>query len=163
VYSGLHGSYSEEDAPDARDMYGKTKLLGEVDYPHAITLRTSTIGHELQSSYGLLHWFLAQKGQCKGYSRAKFSGLTNIEFSTVVKDFVISNPYMRGVYHVGGDCISKYELLGLISGIYNTATNILQDDEFIIDRSLDSSRFQASTGYSPPTWVEMIRQMHSRK
>lgn len=162
VFSGLRGGYNELDAPDARDVYGKTKQLGEVDYPHAVTLRTSTIGHELQSSFGLVDWFLSQKGQCRGFSRALFSGLTNIEFARVVKEFVLTNPQLRGVYHVGGDCINKYELLRMIANIYGATIEILRDEEFIIDRSLDSGRFQSATGYMPPTWLEMIQHMHAR-
>jgi dTDP-4-dehydrorhamnose reductase len=72
VFSGEKGRYTEDDFADARDVYGKSKVLGEVLYPHAITLRTSTIGHELQSQYGLLDWFLSQEGRCKGYTRRFF-------------------------------------------------------------------------------------------
>ena len=75
VFSGKKGNYSEDDLPDAEDVYGKTKALGEVDYLNAITLRTSTIGHELHSSYGLLDWFFTQKNSCKGFKQALFSGL----------------------------------------------------------------------------------------
>src|SRR5437899_4069482 len=50
VFSGTKGSYTEDDPADARDLYGISKLLGEVHYPHTITLRTSMIGHELQAA-----------------------------------------------------------------------------------------------------------------
>jgi dTDP-4-dehydrorhamnose reductase len=81
VFSGAKGRYVEDDFADARDVYGKSKALGELHYPHTVTLRTSTIGHELQSQYGLLDWFLAQEGRCKGYSRAIFSGLPTVVFA----------------------------------------------------------------------------------
>jgi len=161
VFAGTKGNYTESDAPDATDVYGKTKHLGEVDHPHAITLRTSTIGHELQSNYGLLEWFLAQQGTCRGFSRAIFSGLPNTEFARVVRDVVIPRPEMHGLYHVGAEPIGKYELLKLIAGVYGKQINIVRDDEFKIDRSLDSGRFNRATGYKAAGWPELIQRMHA--
>lgn len=161
VFSGRKGNYSESDAPDATDVYGKAKQLGEVDYPHAITLRTSTIGHELQSNYGLLEWFLAQQGTCKGFSRAIFSGLPNTEFARVVRDVVIPRPEMRGLYHVGAEPIGKYELLKLIARVYDKQIDIVRDDEFKIDRSLDSERFNRATGYKAAGWPELVQAMYA--
>jgi dTDP-4-dehydrorhamnose reductase len=161
VFAGTRGNYRESDAPDARDVYGKSKHLGEVDYPHAITLRTSTIGHELQSEYGLLEWFLSQQGSCKGFNRAIFSGLPNNVFAQVVRDVVIPRPDLNGLYHVGAAPIGKYELLKLIANAYGKEINIVRDDEFSIDRSLNSDRFFHATGYLPVSWSELINIMHS--
>lgn len=161
VFSGARGSYVEDDAPDAVDVYGKSKHLGEVADTHAITLRTSTIGHELQSAYGLLEWFLSQQGSCKGFSRAIFSGLPNVVFAQVVRDVVIPRPELSGLYHVGAQPIGKYDLLRLIARTYNKAINIERDDKFVIDRSLNTQRFQKATGYIAPGWAELIGTMHS--
>lgn len=161
VFSGTRGGYVEDDAPDAVDVYGKSKHLGEVDDAHAITLRTSTIGHELQSAYGLLEWFLSQQGSCKGYSRAIFSGLPNVVFAQVVRDVVIPRPELSGLYHVGAQPIGKYDLLQLIARTYNKPINIERDDKFVIDRSLNTQRFQKATGYIAPGWAELIDAMHS--
>ncbi len=161
VFAGTRGNYSEDDQPDATDLYGRTKYLGEVDEPHALTLRTSTIGHELQTRLGLLEWFLQQNGGCKGYSRAIFSGLTSVEFARVVRDFVIPFPDLQGLYHVGGDAINKYELLREVAAVYGKQTDIQRDEGFVIDRSLDSGRFRKMTGYVPPDWTAMIHFMHA--
>jgi dTDP-4-dehydrorhamnose reductase len=163
VFAGTKGNYVEGDEADARDVYGKSKHLGEVDYPHAITLRTSTIGHELQSSYGLLEWFLMQQGSCKGFNRAIFSGLTNTVFAQVVRDVVIPRPDLHGLYHVGAEPIGKYELLKLIANVYGKQIDIVRDDEFSIDRSLNSVRFGLATGYKPVGWPELIQAMHASK
>lgn len=163
VFAGAKGKYTESDAPDATDVYGKAKHLGEVDYPHAITLRTSTIGHELQSQYGLLEWFLAQQGTCKGFNRAIFSGLPNTEFARVVRDVVIPRPDMHGLYHVGAEPIGKYKLLKLIAGVYGKQIDIVRDDEFKIDRSLDSGRFSRATGYKAAGWPELIQAMYASR
>jgi dTDP-4-dehydrorhamnose reductase len=163
VFSGKKGDYIEADPPDALDLYGKCKHLGEVDYPHAITLRTSTIGHELHSAYGLLDWFLAQKGSCKGYNRAIFSGLPNIEFARLIRDVVIPRKEMRGLYHVGATPIGKYELLKLIAKVYGKKIDIVRDDHFKIDRSLNSRCFYQATGYRAADWPELIQAMYAHR
>ena len=163
VFVGTKGNYGEADAPDAGDVYGQSKHLGEVDYPHAITLRTSTIGHELQSAYGLLEWFLSQQGSCKGFNRAIFSGLPNTEFARVVRDVVIPRPDLHGLYHVGADPIGKYELLKLIARVYGKQIDIVRDDEFMIDRSLNSRRFNQATGYKAAGWPELIQAIHASR
>jgi dTDP-4-dehydrorhamnose reductase len=163
VFAGTRGSYVETDASDAMDVYGKTKFLGEVDYPHAITLRTSTIGHELQSAYGLLEWFLSQQGRCKGFGRAVFSGLPNTVFAQVVRDVVIPSPELHGLYHVGGQAIDKYCLLKLIASVYGKNIDIVRDDSFVVDRSFSSKRFRETTGYESAVWPELIQTMHAAR
>jgi len=163
VFAGTKGNYAETDAPDAVDVYGKSKHLGEVDYPHAVTLRTSTIGHELQSAYGLLEWFLAQQASCKGFNRAIFSGLPNTEFARVVRDVVIPRPDLHGLYHLGAEPIGKFELLKLIAKVYGKNIDIFRDDEFRIDRSINSLRFYQATGYRAPDWPTLIQAMHASK
>jgi dTDP-4-dehydrorhamnose reductase len=158
VFSGEKGGYVETDFADARDVYGKSKALGEVHYPHAITLRTSTIGHELHSQYGLLEWFLGQH-ECKGYRRAIFSGLPTIEFSRVVRDIVIQNENLSGLYNVGASQIDKESLLRLIAKEYGKSVEIIPDDLVRIDRSLNVEKFANATGYRAPSWPELIAGM----
>ena len=160
VFSGKTGNYSERDEPDAQDLYGRSKLLGEVDYPHAVTLRTSIIGHELASKHGLIEWFLSQEGKVKGYTRAMFSGLPTCELARVINEFVLPSLELRGVYHVGGAPISKYDLLTLVDEIYAKGLKIIPDDHIKLDRSLDSTRFSELTGYVAPEWTELVTKMH---
>ena len=160
VFSGAKGNYVETDSPDAHDLYGRTKLLGEVDHPHAITLRTSIIGHELTGDRSLLGWFLAQQGPVKGFTKAFFSGLPTVELSRVVRDIVLPRPELRGLYHVGGPRISKYELLRLVAETYGKAIEIVPDDKLAIDRSLKSDHFRAATGYVAPAWPRLVRIMY---
>lgn len=163
VFSGAKGSYVEDDFADASDVYGKSKALGELHYPHTVTLRTSTIGHELQSQYGLLDWFLAQEGRCKGYSRAIFSGLPTVVFAQIIRDLVIPNLSLSGLYHVAAKPINKLDLLTLIANVYGKEIDIIPDDKLILDRSLDAKRFQLATGYTAPEWTELINTMHAYK
>jgi dTDP-4-dehydrorhamnose reductase len=163
VFSGEKGGYVEDDFADARDVYGKSKALGEVDYPHAVTLRTSTIGHELQTQYGLLDWFLSQDGKCKGYNRAVFSGLPTVVFAQVIRDVVIPNKALSGLYHVAAKPINKFDLLKIIAEVYGKSIEIVADDKLKIDRSLDAKRFNLATGYLAPEWPELIKLMYSYK
>lgn len=159
VFSGAKGMYSEDDYPDARDLYGRTKLLGEVDYPHAVTLRTSMIGHELSGTKSLICWFLAQQEKVKGYRRAVFSGLPTVEISRVIRDFVLPHKELQGLYHLSAEPINKYDLLNLVAKVYGRSIEIVPDDSVQIDRSLDSSKFRAVTGFLPKSWDEMILAM----
>lgn len=163
VFSGLKGMYTEEDKPDAVDLYGRSKLLGEVDYPHAITLRTSIIGHELGSSHGLVEWFLAQQGSVQGYNKAIFSGLPTCELARVIRDIVLPRPDLSGLYHVAAQPISKYDLLKLINQHYAKGLAIHPSDRVAIDRSLCGSRFEAETGYQAPSWSDLVAAMHAFK
>lgn len=163
VFSGAKGSYVELDRPDSVDVYGQTKALGETNCDHAVTLRTSTIGHELSSSYGLLEWFLAQKQSCTGFKRAIFSGLPSTVFAEVVRDVVLPRRDLSGLYHVGAQAISKYDLLCLIAENYGKSIDIIPDDDFVIDRSLNSTRFTEVTGYVAPHWPTLIRAMRASR
>jgi dTDP-4-dehydrorhamnose reductase len=161
VFSGEKGGYNEADFADARDVYGKSKALGELVYPHTITLRTSTIGHELQSKYGLLDWFLSQEMRCNGYARAIFSGMPTVIFAQIIRDVVLPNNELSGLYHVAAKPINKFNLLKLIADVYGKSIDIVPDDNLVIDRSLDADLFRRATGYIAPEWEEMIQLMHA--
>lgn len=160
VFSGRKGDYLETDEADAQDLYGRSKLIGEVDYPHAITLRTSIIGHELNSAHGLIEWFLAQQGSVKGFTRAVFSGLPTCELARVICEYVLPHKDLHGLYHVASQAVSKNDLLKMVNEEYGKGLKIEPDDHLIIDRSLNASRFRETTGYVPPAWPDLIAQMH---
>jgi len=160
VFSGAKGNYTESEQCDAIDLYGISKKIGEVvDYPHAITLRTSIVGHELNSNYALINWFLSQEQRIKGFRRAIFSGLPTVELARVIHEYVIPNIELHGLYHVSSEPIDKYTLLSLVAEAYEKNIEITLDEDFVIDRSLNSSRFNLATGYIPPTWSKLINQM----
>jgi dTDP-4-dehydrorhamnose reductase len=161
VFSGSHGNYRESDFPDAKDLYGRSKFLGEVDYPNAITLRTSIIGHELGSAHSLIGWFLAQSGSVKGYSRAIFSGLPTVEIAKLVRDVVLPRSDLSGLYHVAATPISKLDLLRLVANTYGKTIEIVPDEGLVIDRSLNADRFREATGYVAPSWPNLIDSMHA--
>ena len=160
VFDGRKGMYTEEDVPAPDDLYGRTKLLGEVDYPHCVTLRTSMVGHELKSSYGLIEWFLSQTGKVKGYRKVIYSGFPTIELARVIRDHVIPDIRLTGLYHVSSEPVSKFDLLRMVEEKYGKKTIIEPYDDLMLDRSMRSDRFCETTGYMPPSWPELIDAMH---
>ena len=160
VFSGARGMYSENDIPDALDLYGQSKHWGEVSSDNCLTLRTSIIGRELNSQHGLLEWFYSQRGKpAQGYSRAIFSGFPTIVFADIIIDIVERFPKLCGVFHVSSNPISKFDLLNKINRQFGLGVQLEPASDFVIDRSLDSSNFRRLTGIVPPSWDEMVVRM----
>lgn len=160
VFSGNRGYYVENDVSDAIDLYGKSKWIGEVQYPHTLTIRTSIIGHELQSAHSLVDWFLTQENSCQGYTKAVFSGFPTIVLAQIIHSYILNNPNLSGIYHVAAEPIAKYDLLKLIAQVYGKSIELNQNDRVVIDRSLDANLFNKAVGYTPPNWATLIHLMH---
>lgn len=161
VFSGNRGNYSEENFSDAEDIYGRTKFLGEVSYPHCITLRTSIIGHELKGNWGLVGWFLSQKEKVRGFTHAIYTGFPTIELARIITEFILPNDKLSGLYHVSTDPISKHDLIKIVAKEYGKKIQIDPYADFKSDRSLNSTKFHTQTGYKPPSWDKLIKEMHA--
>ncbi len=160
VFSGRKGNYREDDPPDAEDIYGKTKYLGEVNGEGALTIRTSFIGRELASSRGLLEWFIANRGgKVKGYTRAIFSGFPTLHLSRILGDIIRDHRHLSGIYHISSEAISKFRLLTLINKAMRLNIEIEEYPDVQYDRSLDSARYRQETGFTPPSWEQMISEL----
>lgn len=161
VFSGRKGNYSEIDIPDPIDLYGRSKLLGEVNNHNSATIRTSIIGHEYSTKNGLLEWLLGSKNDVEGYKNAIFSGLTTLELSKVIHKYFIIKSDLRGLFHVSSNPISKNDLLLLIKNIYKLKINIKPEFKTLIDRSLCGLKFQKISGYKPKKWHDLIEELKS--
>lgn len=160
VFSGKTGGYAEADVSDAADLYGKSKSLGEVAADNCLTLRTSIIGRELNTAHGLIEWFLNNRGKTvKGYRRAVFSGFPTLMLADIIADLIENQAELNGLFHVSSEPINKFDLLKLVNEAYQTNIEIEPFDDFEIDRSLDSTKFRAATGFKPKSWREMVEQM----
>jgi dTDP-4-dehydrorhamnose reductase len=159
VFDGRQGMYVDDDFANADDLYGRTKVLGEVGAPAALTLRTSIIGLELSRKSSLVEWFLAQSGVIRGFTRAIYSGFTTQEMTRIVDHVVSRHPGRNGIYQVSSEPISKYELLSQINMRIGSPVRIDPDSDFHCDRSLDSTRFRRDFGYDPPSWDVMIDEL----
>lgn len=161
VFSGKRGGYTERDLPDPDNPYGVAKLLGEVDGSNVLTLRTSIIGPELATKGGLLSWFLHQETECRCYTRVIYSGFPAVVLAQITRDVILPNIGLNGIYHVAAEPVSKFDLLDLVRQQYGKQIRMIPDDSVVIDRSLSAERFRLATGYTPPSWPEMIASMHA--
>ena len=163
VFSGAVGNYSEEDTPDAKDIYGLTKYLGEVTGENSLTLRTSIIGHEIRTKLSLLEWFLSQEKEIEGYTGVFFSGLPTNEVARVVLDILEEHSNLSGMYHLSAERISKYDLLSIINTKYKKNLEIHRSEKLKIDRSLNSEKLGNRIGYKPRSWDRLIEEMKEFK
>jgi dTDP-4-dehydrorhamnose reductase len=158
VFKGDRGGYTEADAPDAEDLYGRSKACGEVDYGRHLTLRTSIIGFEITGHLGLLSWFLRQpKGSAlPGYEGAIYSGLPTATLSRTVLRIIREGDNLSGLYEVASEPISKLDLLRRVNDAFGLGHTLRPDPSVRIDRSLDDARFRAATGTPRPGWDELV-------
>ena len=82
-------------------------------------------------------------------------------FAQIIRDVVIPQSHLSGLYHVAAQPINKYDLLALIAKVYGKQIDIEPDDTLIIDRSLNSERFRKAAGYEAPDWESLIKTMHA--
>ena len=159
VFSGARGGYVESDVPDAFDLYGRSKLLGEVtDRENVVTLRTSIIGWQLGDPTGLVAWFAAHRSEpLKGFTKAVFSGLTTRALTEVIRDVVMADANLSGLWHVSAEPIDKYTLLADLAKFLGWDVDLIPVDQPAIDRSLDSAAFRERAGWIPPSWDAMLK------
>ena len=157
VFDGVKGNYSEAETPDARDLYGLSKLLGEINSPNALTIRTSIIGRELETGHSIVEWFLGNRGgRVKGYTRAIYTGFPTIVMAGIIADIIAERPELHGVWHVSSDPITKFDLLTMLNKQFDTGVEIEPSDEVVIDRSLNSTNFRELTGFMPISWEGLV-------
>lgn len=160
VFSGRKGNYLESDTPDAEDLYGRSKLLGEVQSPCCLTIRTSIIGPQIQGKHSLLEWFLSQQGRTvSGYRNAIFSGWPTLELSKIIWKVISEHKSLSGLYQVASQPISKFDLLNQIKEVYGLDVEIIEDEKFVCNRSLNGSRFEQDTGLKAKPWSQLLQEM----
>lgn len=169
VFDGKKGLYKDDDTPNAQDTYGISKAQGELRKKNCLTIRTSTIGLEVENRHGLIEWFLNQNGKSiEGYDNAIYSGLTTGELARYLEYILLNFPDLSGVYNMAANKISKYQLLTMLSQKLEYCTIMLKKNtDFICDRSLDGTTLNSITGFKVRDWDEMLsnlaRQINNRK
>ena len=154
VFLGDKGSYTEKSVPDATDAYGFGKILGEVFHPPHLCIRTSLIGHSLVPANGLLDWFLFSKLPVEGYQKVFWNGVTTLELVRFLA-YAVRNE-ITGLLHLGGDRLSKNDLLLKIREVYSKETLVTASDVPCIDRSLRSLR--TDFNYTVPPVSAMLEE-----
>ena len=157
VFSGDKGNYVETDTPDPVDVYGKSKLLGELNDVKNLTLRTSHIGRELTIRKSFIEWLLSQKsGHVEGYGHAIYSGLTSQELARLISELLNAKKGITGMFHVSSQPISKLEIINKLNELLNLEINVTSDSKVQINRSLNSDKFRLATNLIPHNWDQML-------
>jgi len=160
VFSGSRGRYVETDPPDPQDLYGRTKLLGELREAGSLTLRTSIIGLELERRTSLVEWWLAERGPIRGFRRAIYSGLTTMEMARAIEHLLLREPGLSGLWHLASAPISKHDLLAELGrSLHREDVTLVPDDGFACDRSLDPAALLGRIAYRVPPWSAMLDEL----
>lgn len=156
VFSGKDGQYKEDSFRDGNDNYARTKALGEVINEKDLTIRTSIIGPELKTNgTGLLDWFLKQKTDISGYSKAYWSGVTTLELAKQMENFLEQD--IKGLYQLCPlEKISKYDLLKEFATVWKKDIKISDNPNYNVDKSLVCTRNDFKYKNIRPTYKNML-------
>lgn len=133
VFSGKGGPYDESAVPDPDDVYGRTKLAGEIVDSRVLTLRCSIVGPDPEKGRGLFEWFRRlPPGSCaKGFTDQNWNGVTTTQFAELCR-VVIANGFfdrLTAVAPVRHFCpnrpVTKFELLQLFNAVLGTGVNVV--------------------------------------
>jgi dTDP-4-dehydrorhamnose reductase len=158
VFSGKRGGYREDALRDGTTFYDRSKALGELEDEKNITLRNSIVGPDLNpKGIGLLNWFMHQKGEIKGFSKAMWTGQTTLQLAKTMEKAALEKAH--GLYNTVPDhSISKFELLNLANHYLRNDSIIIQPDETLaVDKSLCRTRFDF--GYLIPDYEVMMSEL----
>ncbi len=157
VYSGKSGMYTESDNPDAIDLYGKSKAIGEINNTKALTIRTSLIGREVYNHTELFEWLYKNKsGKVYGYENVYYSGLTTIRMSKILEKIINYYPDLQGVFNISSKPITKYSLLKLINRHFKFEIQVKKDLKIKSNKVLISKKITEITDIEIPTWEDLI-------
>lgn len=138
VFSGKEPNCLETNIPDAIDLYGLSKCEGEPE--DCTVIRSSIIGPERNTTYGLMEWFLSKDGIVNGYTDHYWNGLTTLELSKVILNMIRKRSFINGVQHLYSyNTVSKFELLNIISKRSNSKCNIIPIEAGIKYYTLNSN------------------------
>ena len=161
VFDGKIGDYTEDSLTTGEDAYGRTKALGEIQYDHTLTIRSSFIGRELSVFSELLEWLIAQEGKTiKGFTNAYYSGISTLEMSRVVGDIIEFHQGVSGLRQLSCiEPISKFELLCLARDAFGVNVEIVPDGNFTIKPTLNSDKLKSEINLSIPSWPQMMADL----
>ena len=171
VFAGSEGSYSEDSIHDARDIYGRTKSLGEVPSPKMMHLRCSIVGPESGRNLSLFEWVRGQElgASVNGFTDHFWNGVTTHAFAKITLGIIKSGNFRPGVFHlVPRDCVSKAQLVRLLAEVAGRSD--LKVSDFATGRRLDrtlstnnpklNEEFWLLAGYSDiPTIQQLIEEI----
>lgn len=159
VFDGSPGIKKVNDLPNATDLYGTTKRLGEVDYAPALTLRTGFVGRQLSGFEGLFEWVRSQRGKTiNGYQNAIYSGFTAMALARIIQQIIEEHDQLSGLHQVAGNHINKFDLITKLNEYLDLDLTIIKNTDFMCDRSMDGTEFTKLTNIPIPSWDDMLAE-----
>ena len=158
VFSGKRGGYTEDDFRDGETFYDRSKALGELEDGKNVTLRNSIVGPDINpKGIGLMNWFMQQRGEIKGYTKAMWTGQTTLQLAKTME--VAAKERVYGLYNtVPNHAISKYDLLKLFNHyLRHDEISIVPIDGVNADKSLKRTRFDFD--YLIPDYEQMVSEL----
>lgn len=157
VFTGHLGQYTEDSYPDMLDDYGFSKSLGDYCKEFGFVIRTSIIGEELNNKRSLIEWVKSQKdNEVTGYINHNWNGVTCLQLAKILES-LLQKPYSPGILHIFSEDVSKYELVKMISDVFDLNVSVIPgaaSEE--CNRTLDS----ISSEYIPvPPLREQITEL----
>tara|TARA_B100000073_G_scaffold336060_1_gene330376 strand:+ start:739 stop:1662 length:924 start_codon:yes stop_codon:yes gene_type:complete len=169
VYSGKDGNYKENSYMDAEDLYGKSKIVGEIPGQNKFLIRSSIIGPEEGTGYSLMNWFLKNKDlKVSGFKNHLWNGVTTLNFSRIVEGIIMNDEIEFKIQHLlPKNNITKANLLEAFKECFKKDIKIDHvDADIVIDRTLDTNNTKVNqdlwtaAGYSTiPTIEENIEEL----
>lgn len=173
VFSGDLGSYVETSYPDAKDIYGKSKIAGEILTQNKLLIRSSIVGPESGDGRSLLNWIIHNKNKkIFGYEDHLWNGITTLNFAKIVLGIINNESYDISLQHlIPKDIVTKYELLIYFKKYFNLNVDVEKTDSGVyIDRTLSTinknknSILWNNAGYqNVPTIEENIYELSKSK
>lgn len=158
VFSGAKGNYTEVDLKDGDTFYDRSKALGELVDNKNLTLRNSIIGPDIKKEgIGLLNWFLLQKEEVKGFTKALWTGQTTLQLAKTMEAAAAQKA--TGLINMVPDSyISKYDLLLLFNKYFRGNELIIHPvDGICADKSLKRTNFDFD--YQIPDYETMVAEL----
>jgi len=173
VFSGTAGPYAEDRSPDPQDLYGRTKLAGEVRGDHVLTLRCSLVGPEPRRGQGLLEWLRAVPAgaHVPGYVDQHWNGVTTLQMAKLVLRLLDPREFraLTAVASVRHLCpnspVSKYELVRLLAAAFRPDVQVDPTESGVRTNRILTSRWDdlARLAGAPVAMDAAIRELFDER
>ena len=159
VYSGLKGSYNEDDKYDVSDVYGMSKAMGEPS--NCTVVRTSIIGEEVGQGRSLVEWIKSSAGQTvNGFTNHHWNGVTCLQFAKICEQIITTNDYWVGIKHLHSNVLDKQQLVETVSEVYDLNITVVPKETPVkCDRSMSTIDDDNLAKFNIPSLKEQIIQM----
>lgn len=177
VFDGERGDYSEEDMPNPRSVYARSKLAGEqavlAENPAALVARLNFYGWSLFGQRSLAEFFfynLLERKPVQGFTDVRFCPLEVTRLAEILMRLVELG--CSGLYHVvSGEHLTKYEFGRRIAELFSLDASLIRpalvsDSGLRAPRSRDlrlrTDKLAAALGHPSPGQAECLQRFYDQ-